>query len=172
MPLKQNGIMRHIRKHKVAVMGVLETKLSKHRLEGIAKKKFRCWTIADNFHHHPNGRIIIIWKESMVNLEIIETTDQVIHCLITCKFSSISFFISFIYAFNSIVGRRPLWDNLRRFSSSIASPWILLGDFNNVLGCDEKTNGLPITMYEIKDFKECCYDIGLTDLRSSGTYFT
>ena len=171
-PLKQNGILKHIRQHKIAVMGVLETKLSKHRLESIARKKFRGWTIADNFQHHPNGRIMIIWKESMVKLEIIETTDQVIHCLITCKSSSVSFFISFVYAFNSIVGRRPLWDNLRRFSSSIEAPWILLGDFNNVLNCDEKTNGLPVTMYEMKDFKECCYDIGLSDLRSSGTFFT
>ncbi|GFZ08668.1 hypothetical protein Acr_20g0004760 [Actinidia rufa] len=156
----------------MGVMGILETKLSKHRLEGIARKKFRGWAMTDNFQQHPNGRIMIMWKESMVNMEIIESTDQVIHCLITCKSSSISFFISFVYAFNSVVGRRPLWDNLRRFSSFIESPWILLGDFNNVLCCDEKLNGLPATTYEIKDFKECCYDIGLSDLRSSGTYFT
>ncbi|GFZ21585.1 hypothetical protein Acr_29g0007470 [Actinidia rufa] len=111
-PLKQNGILKHIRKHKVTVMGILETKLSKHRLEGIARKKFRGWAMTDNFQQHPNGRIMIMWKESMVNMEIIVSTDQVIHCLITC------------------------------------------------------------TTYEIKDFKECCYDIGLSDLRSSGTYFT
>ena len=66
----------------------------------------------------------------------------------------------------------PIWDNLRRFNASLALPWMLWGDFNNVLSCDEKANGLPITMYEIRDFKNCCYDIGISNLRSTGVYLT
>ncbi|GFS42551.1 hypothetical protein Acr_00g0080480 [Actinidia rufa] len=68
--------------------------------------------------------------------------------------------------------RRPLWDNLRRFSTSVDKPWILLGDFNNVLSNNEKSNGLPVTEYEIRDFKNCCYDLGISDLRSSGVFYT
>ncbi|GFS30621.1 hypothetical protein Acr_00g0012980 [Actinidia rufa] len=49
---------------------------------------------------------------------------------------------------------------------------MLLGDFNNVLSSDEKANGLPVTMYEIRDFKNCCYDLGISDLRSTGLFLT
>ncbi|GFS29381.1 granulin repeat cysteine protease family protein [Actinidia rufa] len=115
MPLKQNGILTHLRKNRVAIMGILETKLSHQALDRIAKNKFKCWKMADNFSHHPNGRIMIIWKEDLVHLEIEEVSDQIIHCLVTCKSSATTFYISFVYAFNSIAGRRPLWDSLRRF---------------------------------------------------------
>ncbi|GFS34500.1 hypothetical protein Acr_00g0034240 [Actinidia rufa] len=45
-------------------------------------------------------------------------------------------------------------------------------DFNNVLDSDGNANGLPVTMYEIRDFKNCCYDIGISDLRSIGGIHT
>ena len=99
-------------------------------------------------------------------------TTKILKILTTCKSSAISFSISFVYTFNTVVGRRPLWDSLRRFNSHFQTPWILLGDFNNVLSNEEKANGLPVTMYEIRDFKECCYDLGLSDLRSTGVFHT
>ncbi|GFS35505.1 hypothetical protein Acr_00g0040240 [Actinidia rufa] len=167
-----NGVLNYVRRNKVDIMGILEIKLSKQSLEKIARRKFRSWKVEDNFLLNPNGRILILWKEEKVQLQIIESTDQVIHCLAICKSTSIKFTISFIYAFNSIMGRRPLWDNLGRFNASFELPWMLLGDFNNVLSRDEKANGLPVTMYEIRDFKNCCYDISISDLRSTGTYLT
>ena len=58
------------------------------------------------------------------------------------------------------------------FNSSLEMSWILSGDFNNVLSSEEKANGLPITMYEIRDFKNCCYDIGISNMRSTRTFHT
>ena len=102
MPLKQREIMNYLRKKRVAIMGIMETKLNHQALEGIARTKFVGWRVANNFSHHPNGRILIIWKEELVRLDIVETTDQVIHCLATCKVSNVSFYISFVDAFNTI----------------------------------------------------------------------
>ncbi|GFS42194.1 hypothetical protein Acr_00g0078440 [Actinidia rufa] len=45
-------------------------------------------------------------------------------------------------------------------------------DFNVVLKGEEKTNGLPFTQYETSDFQDCCYKIGVEDLRSTGMYYT
>ncbi|GFY96655.1 hypothetical protein Acr_11g0009610 [Actinidia rufa] len=86
MPLKQNGILKHIRRNRVAIMGLLEAKLSHQSLEEMAKKKLRGWKVANNFSQHPNGRILIIWKEDVVHLEIVEETDQAIHCLAISMF--------------------------------------------------------------------------------------
>ncbi|GFZ12866.1 hypothetical protein Acr_23g0012510 [Actinidia rufa] len=30
----------------------------------------------------------------------------------------------------------------------------------------------PVTQYEVSDFMKCCYDIGISDLRSTGVFFT
>ncbi|GFZ09693.1 hypothetical protein Acr_21g0002920 [Actinidia rufa] len=92
-----------------------------------SKNKLCGWKMVDNFNRHPNGRILVIWKEELVALVILETSDQAIHCQAT-------------------LGRRSLWEKLRRFNSIHHHPWILLGDFNNVLR--------------------------LSDLRSTGAFFT
>ncbi|GFY92742.1 hypothetical protein Acr_08g0011380 [Actinidia rufa] len=83
MPLKQNGVLKYLRKNRVTIMGLMETKLTKHSLEGIAR-------------------------------------------------------------------RRPLWDSLRRLSSLHQNPWILLGDFYNVLNNDERANGPPVSIPELR----------------------
>ena len=81
-----------------------------------------------------------------------------------------SFTATFIYGFNTIIARRALWEDLRRWVTD--SPWILLGDFNSILSQDDKHNGEPISNYEISDFMECCADLGITDLNSTGSHFT
>ena len=67
-PLKQNGILNHVKTYKVVVMGILETKIRKLRMMEIVRKKFRSWEMADNFQHSPNGRILIIWRGDKVDL--------------------------------------------------------------------------------------------------------
>ena len=107
-----------------------------------------------------------------MELDVIESTAQAIHCVAFCKSTSTKFVVSFIYAFNTIVGRRPLWDNLYSYNVSLELPWLLVGDFNNVLSDEEKGNGCPVKTYELRDFRKCCYDMGLSDLRSSGVFHT
>ena len=108
----------------------------------------------------------------MVNLQMLDYSDQVIHYLETCKVIDIKFCISFVYAFNRIVDKRPLWANLDRFNMTLSAPWLILGDFNNVLKMDEKSNGQPITPYEIKDFQQCCNNLGLVDTNFSVSFLT
>ncbi|GFZ17714.1 hypothetical protein Acr_26g0009840 [Actinidia rufa] len=150
----KNGVLKHLKKiRQAAIMGLIETKLSTQSLERLSKNKLCGWKMVDNFNRHPNGRILVIWIEELVALVILETSDQAIHCQAT-------------------LGRRSLWENLRGFNSIHHHPWILLGDFNNVLSNGERINGMSVTTYEIREFKECCYDLGLSDLRSTGAFFT
>ena len=172
MPLKKSGVLKYLRRNRVAIMGILETNLNHQIVNWFARNKFLGWRMADNFSHHPNGRILIVWKEDLVQLDVVQTTDQAIHCLTTCKSSAVTFYISFIYAFNTPVGRRPLWHNLHRFSYASQNPWIFLGDFNNVLSSEERINGQPVSLYETCEFKACCYNLGLSNMRSSGFFNT
>ncbi|GFZ07108.1 hypothetical protein Acr_19g0000450 [Actinidia rufa] len=171
-PLKQNGILEYTRKNKVDIMGILETKLKHQRTRDVVKHNFRRWATWDNFQQQPNGKIMIIWKADKVDLQILECSEQVIHCLAICKLTNSKFSISFVYAFNTIVGRRPLWDNLDRFNDTLTDPWLVLGDFNNVLKTEERSNGQQVTPYEIRDFQQCCNKLGLVDTVYSGALLT
>jgi len=171
-PLKQNGVHNLMINHSLDVLGILESKLSSSKLASIMKNKFNGLLVCDNFHLHVAGRIAIIWNPTKVHLELIDMSPQVIHCKATCKVSSISFHISFVYAYNSVVGRRPLWLSLKEFGNQYNSPWLLLGDFNCVLKADEKCNGIPVSDYEIKDLEESCLELGLSDIQYSGCFYT
>ncbi|GFZ03718.1 hypothetical protein Acr_16g0003420 [Actinidia rufa] len=113
-----------------------------HYLDGIARKKFKSWKTDNNFQQPPK------WQD-----------------------------------FDFLEGRQSQPGDHREvrvgyslpghlFSSSIEMPWMLLGDFNNVLNNDEKANGLLVTSYETRDFRNCCYDTGISGLRSSGVFLT
>jgi hypothetical protein len=75
-----------------------------------------------------------------------------------------------MYGFNTIIVRRALWEDLRRWGTD--SPWILFGDFISILSQDDKHNGEPVSNYEISDFRECCADLGIADVNSMGCHFT
>ena len=46
------------------------------------------------------------------------------------------------------------------------------GKNQTILKGEEKTNGLLVTQYEIRDFQDCCYEIGIEDVRYIGLFFT
>lgn len=114
-------------------IGVLETKLNQEKIQRIMRNQFQGWLELNNFHTHRAGRILVLWDPSKVTLEPVEITPQVIHCTAKCKVSSLIFSISFAYGLYSIVCRRQLWSNLESFGTHQSLPWLILGDFHNVM---------------------------------------
>ena len=61
-----------------------------------------------------------------------------IHATIMVHRSNLSWFISVIYASPRYAGRRILWSNLIEVSKLHNHPWLMLGDFNEVLNGNDK----------------------------------
>ncbi|GFZ11471.1 hypothetical protein Acr_22g0008690 [Actinidia rufa] len=57
-------------------------------------------------------------------------------------------------------------------SEQVIHCMVVLQDFNNVLHADERSNGQPVTQYEIRDFQQCCSKLGLVDTGYSGAHLT
>ncbi|XP_022889167.1 uncharacterized protein LOC111404615 [Olea europaea var. sylvestris] len=150
-PLKQNGIRDFINQHCIDVMGILEMKLGDRKLNQVMRNRFNGFMQVNNFYTHRARRILISWNPSKIKLEVLETKPQAIHCIATCK--------------------RPLWNDFMDFNANVSLPWMLFGDFNNVLKFDEKSNGAEVT-HKIKDFANFCLHVGLTDVRSIGCLYT
>ncbi|KAL3646608.1 hypothetical protein CASFOL_009575 [Castilleja foliolosa] len=169
---RQKGVKALVVSHNVDIVGLLETKLDDNRLRSFMTFHFSGWNQVNNFDTHVAGRILVLWNPSKVSMEPISISPQVIHFKATCKVSSVSTRLSFIYGLHSIIDRRPLWTNLSDFSGQNRSPWLLLGDFNNVLCSGDRQNGVDVTPYEIRDFEDFCSASGVSDLQYTGSHFT
>jgi len=86
--------------------------------------------------------------------------------MLTCKVCYIpvqlTFRVSVVYAYNSREERRDLWGEIISQSSTYGETWLLVGDFNSMLHCDDRLGGNLITWSEVADFENCIEVSGLT----------
>jgi hypothetical protein len=64
------------------------------------------------------------------------------------------------------------WDKLRELSVSQNLPWIVIGDFNEILFSHEKEGGNPRPLSCMQAFQDALTDCELEDLGYSGNNFT
>ncbi|KAK4706549.1 hypothetical protein R3W88_033902 [Solanum pinnatisectum] len=126
----------------------------------VLKKVDRDWNYCCNYPHGVNGRVLLLWKKHL-DVQIFHVHEQFIHCEVANVATSISILITIVYARNELSQREVLWQELRGLGANIQSPWILNGDFNNVLVVEERI-GLP----------EMVDSLQLTPLRTKWCYFT
>ena len=62
--------------------------------------------------------------------------------------------------------------DLKMLVHSISDPWLIIGDFNATLSPQDRLDGVPVTLNEIKDFEDCVKDMGITELHWKGNYYT
>lgn len=53
-----------------------------------------------------------------------------------------------------------------------SAPWMVGGDFNDILNKEEKLGGLEFTQMEAVDFAQCINNCGLNEVHFSGSKFT
>ena len=107
-------------------------------------------------------------------MEVFELTsiEQEIHVIVKNISSNISWLMSAIYASPRLVERRLLWDNLIKVAELHALPWIMAGDFNEVLIGEDKFGGRLINISRAINFQECLNACGMIDLGFCGPQFT
>ena len=66
--------------------------------------------------------------------------------MITPNYSSSPWLLSTIYANPRLVERRLLWENLLAVSMLHSFPWVIAGDFNEVLMGEDKYGGRPVNI--------------------------
>ncbi|PKI39344.1 hypothetical protein CRG98_040210 [Punica granatum] len=80
--------------------------------------------------------------------------------------------LTMVYASPTESSRRDLWQLLRDLSSRIQGPWMVIGDFNEILEATEKMGGAPFDPNPTISFQEALDHAGLMDLGSTGALFT
>ena len=68
--------------------------------------------------------------------------------------------------------RKLSWDNIRNLHNMGHHPWVILGDFNEILLSPEKEGGNATPNAMMRDFRNCLGECGLEDMCRIGDPFT
>jgi hypothetical protein len=169
-PFKQHEVVSLMKKNKLDVCGLVETKLASSVVSFMHKLRLRNLRFLSNVTAINTACILVFWNPSTVKVELIDFTAQGFHVTISSMVNHRSLTATFVYGYNTVIARRALWEDLQRWNSN--SPLIILGDSNSLLSEEDKHNGEPVSSYEVADFRTCCSMLGLSDLNFIGSHFT
>lgn len=99
-------------------------------------------------------------------------SEQEIHCMVQVYSNKQPWMLSAIYANYLSTVRNKLWESLINIHNTIGMPWLLGGDFNEILDSKEKFGGLPISNNRVDKFMNCLNYCKLIDLGFHGSRFT
>ena len=155
--------------HAPSILCVVETQLSKKRVEGLAGTL----GLDKSFALSSSGRkggIGIFWKND-INIEILPYSQYHLDAVVSSS-SFEPWRLTCVYGEARANFRHPTWDMLKFIRSSVDLPWLCIGDFNEVLhrlehdGVNERSTG------QIAAFRETIDVCGLQDLGYKGTSWT
>ena len=170
-PHFQRTVADLVNRHSPAVLIITETRIGGDRAKEITSRlPFDGVIIADTIGFA--GGIWLLWNSDRVDVAQLACTEQEIHATVKVRSSNLSWLISSIYASPRVAERKFLWSNLVHTASLHHLPWLLLGDFNEVLCSDDKFGGLPVNFSRAFNFKYCLDTCGMIDLGFHGPRFT
>ncbi|OMO90964.1 reverse transcriptase [Corchorus capsularis] len=125
--------------HKPSIFAIVEPRISGSRAKCVLRKlKFPKWHVADPVGFA--GGIWLNWDDAAVQLTIIISSPQLVHALVKPKDQE-EFMLTVVYASPKLEVRRILWTHMEDLARTITLPWVVLGDFNDVLNGGEKMGG-------------------------------
>lgn len=91
------------------------------------KKKFEGeWTIYANYTVAPKGRIWVLWKDHLVEVQVVMASYWMVHCIVKDRGSDFSCELTFFYSYNTIAERKEMWNQLRSLHNNIKDPWLVM----------------------------------------------
>ncbi|KAK7282470.1 hypothetical protein RIF29_11279 [Crotalaria pallida] len=79
---------------------------------------------------------------------------------------------TFLYGFPSAHEKRRTWDLVRLLKGNAEVPWVLMGDFNQILGPEDKVGGAGIDFQGVQVAQTCLQECELHEIPFIGNRFT
>ncbi|KAM6563648.1 hypothetical protein CsatB_023646 [Cannabis sativa] len=155
--------------HNVGLVGLLEMIVKAPKLGALYVNMFKGWCFTSNISWHDGGQNIVAWNPCSFSVNKLKCTSQLIHLQVSTLYGEVSFFTTFVYAFNEIEGRKELWADLKLLATQ--EPWMVLGDFNEILFKEERV-GKRVKFLAANEFMDCVEACQIEDIKYSGSYYT
>jgi len=129
-----------------------------------------------NYDFAENGRIWVVWDPA-VSVICFYKSAQIMLCGVYDPATNESFSVAFVYAFNTQVQRRELWEeisSIAQISPARGALLMIMGDFNQIIYASEHFSVLPhpLPLAGMAEFQDCIVDNELSDMPSRGAFFT
>lgn len=86
--------------------------------------------------------------------------------------NKIQYYATIVYALNQLEKRKTLWDHIDRLGDNMSMPWIVMGDYNNVLTFNDIIGGNHVAINKYKELVEMIQKNGLYEAPSKGSHYT
>lgn len=116
------------------------------------------------------GGLLLFWNQGRSNLNVISHSSQAIHTKLNMGVNDC--FITFSYVRPNPLAKQRFWEECKVFSDSVNSPWIVLGDFNDISSPDEQWGSETTNTRSIQRFVDAFSNCGLIDPGAAGPKFT
>ena len=119
-----------------------------------------------------SGGIWLLWNSDTAEVTQLAKTEQEIHVVVKVCASNLIWLLSSFYASPRLEERKLLWGNLANVASLHQLPWLMLGDYNELLSSHDKLRENPLNPRRVQLFKEYLDACGMVDLGFHGPKFT
>ncbi|KAG2332389.1 hypothetical protein Bca52824_003569 [Brassica carinata] len=171
---KHRPLSSWINKRRICFGALLETHVSEANSISILAVLGPGWKLLANYQYSDLGKVWLVYKDP-IKVQFLFADAQSITVKILPP-ESFPFYYTAVYASNELEDRRQLWTSLKDTAISFdlsSNPWMVCGDFNEILDPRESSNPFIITSTRaMREFGSCLSDIGLFDLASQGPKFT
>lgn len=166
-----NALVDLVGAHNLDVVILTETSLPVERASKVAAKtNFDGYEVVEA--RGLSGGIILLWRSNFTMVTPLGFTQQEIHALIEVRNSKQKWLLSAVYASPRFNERELLWENLETIAVETKWPWLVTGDFNELLFQEEKRGGNHISLNKSLRFADMISNCALMDLGFVGPKFT
>ena len=118
--------------HSPSLVVLVETWVSRQRTEYlITGLGYDSWYLVEPLGFA--GGILLLWNSHVIDFQALGEGAQGVHGVIEVRSLRKSFILSSIYASPKFGLRKHLWEDLKTMSAHINKPWLVFGDFNEVV---------------------------------------
>ena len=151
------------------VMFLLETHLDNYPVDCLKRRLKMDFKIV-NPSDGRSGGVILFWKQE-INIQQIYSAPKYIDVRVVESSDKI-WRLTGIYGEPRWEDKYKTWDKIRELNGQFSMPWVIIGDFNEILFSHEKEGGNPRPQGYMQAFRDVLSDCELYDLGFSGDPFT
>ncbi|KAF8089118.1 hypothetical protein N665_0517s0005 [Sinapis alba] len=118
--------------------------------------------------HGKSGGLALLRKKDVVVTKLF-VSPKLIDVYV--QYNGLNFYLSCVYGDPNQQSRHILWEKIQRIGSTRNGPWLLVGDFNEILNNSEKEGGPVREESSFTDFRNMFITCDLRDVRSVGDKF-
>ncbi|KAH0969095.1 hypothetical protein GBA52_029045 [Prunus armeniaca] len=157
-----------IHSHHMDILFIFEPRISGGKATSIAQSLgFSNFEIVDATGF--SGGLWLLWDATRVHVDILGTSNQSISASVAWPSQSPWLFTA-VYASPCGIKRGKLWEYLSFIADNQHLPWLIAGDFNEMLNVNDKLEGAPVC--RLKGFRSLFDCNAMVDLGFLGPKFT